>query len=158
MELSSMLAGEPFTDCPQCVCPVIAEFLRTYNDEVDERRRSDLYRYASEAVGTNAGHDIECLRADMCLRWWASMDKPIRRRIRMLVWGLAPAAAARDSEIAYRAAKKAAASRALHGSALALLDDLVSVGRPRTPAVPSAEPADLPAQPADVPPSVPAQA
>jgi hypothetical protein len=146
MELSSMLAGEPFTDSPQCVCPVIAEFLRTYNDEVDERRRLDLYRYASEAVGTHAGgHDIESLRADMCLRWWASMDKPLRRRIRMLIWGLAPAATARDSEIAYRAAKKAAGSRALHGSALALLDDLVAVGRPRTPGAPSAEPADVPA-------------
>jgi hypothetical protein len=32
MELASMLAGEPFTDRPASVCPVIAAFLRTYND------------------------------------------------------------------------------------------------------------------------------
>jgi hypothetical protein len=132
MELSSMLAGEPFTDRPECVCPVIAEFLRTYNDEVDEQRRRDLYDYASQAVGTRAGNDIERLRANMLLRWWAGLDKPLRRRMRVIMWGLAPAAAARDSEIAYRAAKKAAASRNLHESVLALLDDLVSVGRAPT--------------------------
>jgi hypothetical protein len=152
MELSSMLAGEPFTDRPECVCPVIAEFLRTYNDEVDEKRRRDLYDYASHAVGTRAGNDIERLRANMCLRWWARLDKPVRRRIRMVMWGLAPAAAARDSEIAYRAAKKAAASRDLHKGVLALLDDLVSVGRADTPALPLAEPA------ADAPAAVPARA
>ena len=140
-----MLAGEPFTDRPECVCPVIAEFLRTYNDEVDEQRRRELYDYASQAVGTRAGNDIERLRANMCLRWWARLDKPVRRRIRMVTWGLAPAAAARDSEIAYRAAKKAAASRELHESVLALLDDLVSVGRARTPAPQLPEPADVPA-------------
>jgi hypothetical protein len=152
MELSSMLAGEPFTDRPECVCPVIAEFLRTYNDEVDEKRRRDLYDYASQAVGTRAGNDIERLRANMCLRWWARLDKPVRRRIRMVMWGLAPAAAARDSEIAYRAAKKAAASRNLHKGVLALLDDLVSVGRAQNPALPLPEPA------ADAPAAVPARA
>jgi hypothetical protein len=145
MELSSMLAGEPFTDRPECVCPVLAEFMRTYNDEVDERRRSDLYDYASKAVGTRAGNDIERLRANMCLRWWAGLDKPLRRRIRIVMWGLAPAAAARDSEIAYRAAKKAAASRELHHNVLALLEDLVSVGRTPAPAGPLPEPADVPA-------------
>jgi hypothetical protein len=145
MELSSMLAGEQFTDRPDCVCPVLAEFLRTYNDEVDERRRRDLYDYASKAVGTRAGSDIERLRANMCLRWWAGLDKPLRRRTRMLMWGLAPAAAARDSEIAYRAAKKAAASRELHHSALALLEDLVSVGRAAAPPAPLGEPAATPA-------------
>jgi hypothetical protein len=152
MELSSMLAGEPFSDRPECVCPVIAEFLRTYNDEVDEQRRRDLYDYASQAVGTRAGNDVERLRANMCLRWWAQMDKPVRRRIRMMVWGLAPAAAARDSEIAYRAAKKGAASRELHNGVLALLDALVSVGRARTPALLVPEPA------ADVPAAVSARA
>lgn len=140
-----MLAGEPFTDRPECVCPVIAEFLRTYNDEVDEQRRRDLYDYASKAVGTRADDDIERLRANMCLRWWAGLDKPLRRRVRMVLWGLTPAAAARDSEIAYRAAKKAAASRELHESVLALLDDLVSVGRAPTLAGLSPEPADAPA-------------
>jgi len=32
VELASILAGEPFTDHPQSVCPVIGAFLRAYND------------------------------------------------------------------------------------------------------------------------------
>ena len=43
MELASMLAGERFSDRPRSVCPVIAAFLRSYNDQVDDRRRQDLY-------------------------------------------------------------------------------------------------------------------
>jgi hypothetical protein len=39
MELSSMLAGEPFTDHPVAVCPVIGALLRTYNDTIDDERR-----------------------------------------------------------------------------------------------------------------------
>ena len=50
MELASMLAGEPFSDRPQAVCPVIGAYLRSYNDVVDDERRQDLYRYASEAI------------------------------------------------------------------------------------------------------------
>ena len=30
MELASMLAGEPFSDHPESVCPVIGSFLRAY--------------------------------------------------------------------------------------------------------------------------------
>src|SRR5947208_7984501 len=52
MELASMLAGERFSDHPRAVCPVIAVVLRGYNDGADDRRRQELYRYASEAVGT----------------------------------------------------------------------------------------------------------
>ena len=54
MELASMLAGEPFSDRPRCVDPVIAGFLRTYNDGIDESRRQDLYPLASEVVGSRA--------------------------------------------------------------------------------------------------------
>ncbi len=53
MELASMLAGEPFTDQPRAVCPIVATVLRTYNDVIDDTRRQDLYRYASISVGTN---------------------------------------------------------------------------------------------------------
>jgi hypothetical protein len=52
MELASMLAGEEFTDRPASVCPVVAAFLRAYNDAVDDRRRQELYAYAGAAVGT----------------------------------------------------------------------------------------------------------
>ena len=54
MELASMLAGEPFSDHPHAVSQPLAAFLRRYNDLIDDRRREDLYPYASEAVGTAA--------------------------------------------------------------------------------------------------------
>jgi hypothetical protein len=67
MELASMLAGEPFGDRPASVCPVIAAFLRSYNDAIDDRRRQDLYRYASAAVGSRASADVTRRRAQRCL-------------------------------------------------------------------------------------------
>ena len=47
-----MLAGEPFSDHPHSVCPVIGSFLRAYNDRIDDRRRQDLYAYAAAVVGS----------------------------------------------------------------------------------------------------------
>jgi hypothetical protein len=67
MELASMLAGEEFTDRPASVCPVVAAFLRAYNDAIDDRRRQDLYGYASAAVGTRASAAVTRLRAQRCL-------------------------------------------------------------------------------------------
>jgi hypothetical protein len=46
MELTSMLAGEPFGDHPRSACPVIGSFLRTYNDRIGDGRRQDLYELA----------------------------------------------------------------------------------------------------------------
>jgi hypothetical protein len=67
MELASMLAGEPFTDHPRSVCPVIAALLRTCNDRFDARTRQRLLRYASEAVGTAAGPAIAQARVERCV-------------------------------------------------------------------------------------------
>ena len=67
MELASMLAGEDFTDRPASVCPVIAAFLRAYNDAIDDRRRQDLYRFASAAVGTRASTAVTRARARRCV-------------------------------------------------------------------------------------------
>jgi hypothetical protein len=69
MELASMLADEPFSDRPASVCPVIAAFLRSYNDGVDDRRRRDLYEYASEAIGTRGSDDDAQRRADLFRIW-----------------------------------------------------------------------------------------
>ena len=64
MELASMLAGEPFSDRPQAVCPVIGAYLRSYNDVVDDERRQDLYAYAAEAIGTSGSPDLRRARAE----------------------------------------------------------------------------------------------
>ena len=63
MELASMLAGEPFSDHPRTVCPVIGSFLRTYNDAIDDERRQDLYGYASKVVGSTSSEAVQQLRA-----------------------------------------------------------------------------------------------
>ena len=63
MELASMLAGERFTDHPSSVCPVIASFLRTFNDLVGDERRQGLYACASAVVGSRASKKVQRARA-----------------------------------------------------------------------------------------------
>ena len=119
-----MLAEEPFSDEPQCTCPVIAEFLRTYNDEVDSVRRQDLFEYASLVVGTRGTPRDERRRATMCLDWWLERNPSRLPALRRILWMAPPATAARDIEIAYRAAQWAAASPDRHAEALALIEKL----------------------------------
>ena len=69
LELASMLAGDRFGDRPVSVCPVIGAILRAYNDNVDDRRRQDLYRFAADAVGTRRDYRVQRHRADAALDW-----------------------------------------------------------------------------------------
>jgi len=69
VELASMLAHEPFSDHPRSVCPVIAAFLRSYNDHLDDCRRQDLYAYAAKVVETRSTGAVERMRAKMCREW-----------------------------------------------------------------------------------------
>jgi hypothetical protein len=67
MELASMLAGEPFSDHPESACPVIASFLRAYNDSIDADRRQDVYAYASRVVGSS--YEVQRARAERLAAW-----------------------------------------------------------------------------------------
>jgi len=69
MELASMLAGEPFSDHPVSVCPVIGSFLRAYNDSIDAERRQDLYAYAAKVVGSLGSEDLQQARAKRLDAW-----------------------------------------------------------------------------------------
>jgi hypothetical protein len=69
MELASMLAGESFTDEPASVCPVIASFLRAYNDSVDDERRRDLLAYAAKVVGSRACAEVQSAREERLAAW-----------------------------------------------------------------------------------------
>lgn len=80
MELASMLAGEPFTDHPIAVCPVIGSFLRSYNDSIDEARRQTLYSYASKVVGSRMSASVQQDRAERLGQWAEEMQN--RRRTR----------------------------------------------------------------------------
>jgi hypothetical protein len=134
MELSSMLAGEPFSDHPRSVSGPVAAFLRRYNDLLDDARRQDLYPYASRAVGTVADPEAEDARIERLLSWaddlWLSRPWPVRcglisaRRRRQRV-SHAEAAAS----YAIRAIPKR--SDDMHAAVLALVDELIAIGAPR---------------------------
>lgn len=80
VELASMLAGEPFSDHPLSVCPVIAALLRSYNDRVDDSRRQHLYPYAAKIVGTRGPGHVERSRRRYLS---ACVPQPPRRRWRL---------------------------------------------------------------------------
>jgi hypothetical protein len=69
MELASMLAGERFTDRPKAVCPVIAAFLRGYNDALPDGERDEPYRFAVMVLGSARPWRARRERARRLARW-----------------------------------------------------------------------------------------
>jgi hypothetical protein len=69
VELASLLAREPFSDRPECVCPVIAAFLRGWNDRAAYADRQRLRPYSQRIVGTRASRSVTHWRRDLCLAW-----------------------------------------------------------------------------------------
>jgi len=90
VELASMLASEPFSDKPRSVCPVIAGFLRGYNDLMPEAELPELYPYAALVVGSAAPRWARRQRAQRLLEW-SGTRTPLRGRLlgRGQAWGLA---------------------------------------------------------------------
>jgi hypothetical protein len=139
MELASMLAGEPFSDHPAAVCPVIGSFLRAYNDSIDDDRRQDLYSYASRVVGSRAAISVQRDRAERLAEWafdmqrrqWTSRYLPLAR-LRMASLRRQPSAHAVGT-YAVRAIPKH--TNETHVEALGLLDELLTIGTPPRPVV-----------------------
>ena len=138
MELASMLAGEPFSDRPRCVDPVIAGFLRTYNDGIDEARRQDLYPLASAVVGTRTVTSVQAERARLCLRWAQRHHGELRRGARRLLphRALTPdgrlgddAAGTLAGRLAVRLATRRRTEGA-HDEALRFVRELIALGAP----------------------------
>jgi hypothetical protein len=126
MELASMLAAEPFSDHPRSVCPVIAAFLRAYNDGLPDDRRQDLYEYAAKTVGTVSGRRVRRARARLCLEWFARQTPrgrgPSRISLLLAGWTL--------GSIGRAAARASRSSLATHRSVLRMIDEMVELGRP----------------------------
>jgi hypothetical protein len=125
MELASMLAGERFSDRPATVSRVVAAFLRTYNDGIDDDRRQDLYPLASLIVGTASSRAVERERMSRCLEFARSLG------------GGAPSGRGAIGIATAEASGSWAALAALrdtdsHSRALAFVHELVAV-RPRPP-------------------------
>jgi hypothetical protein len=134
MELASMLAGEPFSDHPVTVCPVIGAFLRTYNDGLDDVLRQDLYHYASAVVGTAGPGARRRERARIARRWALELAAPHGTAVRGLAWRLR--LALWPLHVGAVAAKAALSEEGVdaHRGALRLLDTMLSVGSERDPA------------------------
>jgi hypothetical protein len=148
MELASMLAGESFSDHPASVCPVIGSLLRSYNDVIDDRRRQDLYVYASKVVGSRGSSDVQLERIER-LASWPGTFRP-RRRLMPRIRRRHPTVTLHYVEAMTR--RVIAAARrdldAAHPHVLALVNELLEIGRVR-PSVPDLMPEsiDRPARP-----------
>ena len=69
MEAVAFVAGEPHSDHPECASPVIAAFMRRWNDGLDNDERQRLKPYIPKLVGTLASAEIEQRRGLLCADW-----------------------------------------------------------------------------------------
>jgi len=68
LEVASMFAGEPFSDTPSCVSPVLRSFGISLNDQWDDERRQSLKPFIPRLVGT-AGDGQDEARGYLALDW-----------------------------------------------------------------------------------------
>lgn len=125
MELASMLAGEPFSDQPASVCPLIGSFLRAYNDSIDDERRQDLYQYAARVVGSRSSEEVRRARAQRLTAWALHLQQRrwtrlVPRRVRAMAWQ--PRLDVIGPQVVRSIAHHDERS---HAEALALIDDLL---------------------------------
>ena len=77
MEAVAYITGEPWSDHPQCVSPVIAAFLRNWNDNLLEPPRTSLLRPLMPLViGTRTTEADEQTRAWMATDWLVRVQAP----------------------------------------------------------------------------------
>lgn len=128
IEVASMLAGEPFSDHPVTVCPVIGAFLRAYNDALDDQRRQDLLPYAALVVGTRGDRWLCEARAARCREfaarrvpsgpWWTRRRRPPALPV-----------SSRPENAALHAARAVSPpTESSHARVLAFLDELIAPG------------------------------
>jgi hypothetical protein len=130
MELASMLAGEPFTDHPLAVCPVIGSFLRAYNDSIDDGRRQALYEYASRIVGSRTIVSVQRARAARLAEWTEEMQRsrPTRFLLRRPLRALRPRKPPLEAIGAFAVRSIAKHTDETHAAVLGLLDELLAIG------------------------------
>lgn len=137
VELASVLANEKFSDEPECVCPVIGAYLRSWNDRASYVDRQRLLPFAERIVGTRSNRAITQKRRDICLVWSdlasleggalrRSLDR-LRARIR-IAWVLGIDSALRLDGGAGEYAALVCHTRHGSGASFRLLERLLEVG------------------------------
>jgi hypothetical protein len=82
MEAVSYVAGEPWSDHPSCVSPVIAAFLRGWNNSLPSAKRDRLLKpLIPVVVNTNTGEEDDETRAWMVVDWLVREQAPAWLRL-----------------------------------------------------------------------------
>ena len=87
MEAAAYMAGEPWSDHPTCVSPVIAAFLRSWNDSLPDSDRGQLVRYLANVhdggvLGTGpASPELENRRSWLAVDWSVRVHTPAWLRL-----------------------------------------------------------------------------
>jgi hypothetical protein len=75
MEWVSYLAGEPHSDNPACVSPVLRAFCTTLNDSLEDGPRQRMRPYLTRTIGT-ADDGLDEVRAWAAMDWLARVYAP----------------------------------------------------------------------------------
>jgi hypothetical protein len=81
MEAVAWFAGRDHTDRPPCVSPVIGDFLRSWNDAMNDEDRQMLKPLIPLVVGTAADAETEMRRSVMALDWLCRVSAPAWLRL-----------------------------------------------------------------------------
>jgi hypothetical protein len=88
MSLASVLANEPFSDRPSCVCPIIRKLCIRLNDadwwEGDAERTRKLWPLARRVLGSRSTPEVEAKRVRICVLTAARVFAPAALRARGL--------------------------------------------------------------------------
>jgi hypothetical protein len=75
MEWVAFLAGEPHSDSPACVSPVLTSFCVSFNDALDDENRQRLRPYLARTIGTR-GDGLGEQRSWMAMDWTIRVYTP----------------------------------------------------------------------------------
>jgi hypothetical protein len=76
MEAVAFMAGEPWSDHPQCACPIISTFMRKWNDDLSDDDRQMLKLYIPRLIGTKRSPEVEQRRGWLVADWMVRVHTP----------------------------------------------------------------------------------
>lgn len=77
MEAAAWMAGEPHSDHPQCVCPAIAAFMRSWNDALSDKDRNRLLKpLVPKVLDTRSTPEVARRRSLLALDWFIRIFTP----------------------------------------------------------------------------------
>jgi hypothetical protein len=76
MEVVSYVAGEKWSDHPNCACPIVSGFLRAWNDGVNDHDRQILKSFVPFLIGSRASAGVEVKRLKTIQEWLFRVATP----------------------------------------------------------------------------------